>query len=345
MLLRSPHRTTWLAASVALSLIACADRRRPAPTERRQVELSLEQLPASASALIRIDLARLAKSPLVVRAAQAIATRDAASAARLNDFFTRCGIDVANDLAALAIVLGPPGPKQDAALVVEGKFAEPALLACIGEVKDEERHGLLIHRTSDETAPVWFAVPSPGQLVAATSVAWLDQFVDPAAPRLAPTAPLMALVHDEAKRGAMAWGGAPPRGCRRADRRPDRGGRDPTRAGRVVPPRRGHGAQASDRARNGDRGDADKLVAFADDQRGWLAIVAGKYGVEDLVRQFVMSRPEGTRQAVLRRGSSRPRRAGRRASRSRGAQVSVRSQGAVRWIEDESAGAGQGGAR
>jgi hypothetical protein len=300
MFLRSPHRTTFLAASVALSLIACADRRRPAPAERQKLELSLDRLPAEASALIRIDLARLTKSVLVVRAAKAIAARDAVSADRLNDFFARCGIEVAKDLGELVIVLGPPGPQQDAALVVKGSFEEPKLLACIGEVKDEERHGVLVHRTADETTPVWFAVPAPGQVIAATSIAWLDQFLDPAAARLAPTAPLMVLVGDEAKRGAMAWGaGLLPAGVGERIVALTEG--DVTRPAQAVSFRldADTGLRLRIALDMATEGDADKLVAFADDQRGWLAIVAGKYGVEDLVRQFVMSRPEGTRQAVL----------------------------------------------
>jgi hypothetical protein len=283
----------------AVLLVACADRRRPPPPQRSTVELSLEHLPAETSAVIQLDASRLAKSPLVRRAVAALSARDAASADRLKDFFSRCQIDVEKDLGKLVVVLGPPGPQQDAALLVRGQLDEKRLVACVAETTQEDRHQVPVYKTADEP-PVFFAFAAPGSLVAATSVAWIDQFLDPRAPRLAPTAPLAKLIASESAKDATAWGaGILPAGVGERIVALTEG--DVTRPAQAVTFRLDADAGLSLRValEMATEADAEKLVAFAEDQRGWLAIVAGRYGVEELVRQFVMSRPEGSRQAVL----------------------------------------------
>ena len=250
--------------------------------------------------MIQLDVRRLASSPLVRRAVAALESRDTASMDRLRELLGRCAIDVEKDLTTLTIVLAKPGPSQDAALLVRGNLDETHLVGCLTGATREDRHQVPVYKTADETTPVWLAFAAPGSVIASTSAAWLDPFLDPSAPRLAPTAPLARLISTESQTKAAAWGaGLLPEGVGERIVALTEG--DVTRPAQAVTLRLDVDAGLSLRValEMATEADADKLVSFAEDQRGWLAIVAGRYGVEELVRQFEMSRPQGSRQAVL----------------------------------------------
>lgn len=106
----------------------------------------LDAIPASATTVVGIDVAKLSKSEVVGRAIERMFARseDKTLQADFSAVLQACKIDIGNDLqfATIAIVPREKSPLDDALLVAKGKFDENAIQACIGRFL-AERGGTL----------------------------------------------------------------------------------------------------------------------------------------------------------------------------------------------------------
>ncbi len=133
----------------------CGDKKKevksdpPASAEVLAVE-GLDAIPASATAVVGIDVAKLSQSDLVLRAIERMFAGDKTLEADISSVLTACQFDMKSDLHFATIAIVPRQEKglDDSLLVAKGNFNESAISACLGRFLEEKGGKLEISETS-----------------------------------------------------------------------------------------------------------------------------------------------------------------------------------------------------
>jgi hypothetical protein len=163
---------------------ACGDKKKkkaeeaPADKPVLAAVVGLGAVPASASAVIGLDVSTLATSPLVSRAVERMFAQDTTLEAELSSVFQACKFDPKTDLSAATIALLPQGEQTESLLVAKGKFSESALSACLGRFFSESGGRLevaefegrtLYHQVTQEPGGLWLSFGSKDTLLVSSA--------------------------------------------------------------------------------------------------------------------------------------------------------------------------------
>jgi hypothetical protein len=272
--LRSPATCLIFAACLG----ACGKSK--APPEPAKPASAAVALPAETRTVIGVDVAKVAASPLAVRALRALLDADPDTRARVDSLLARCKIDLAADLKSVTIGMGGP---DDVAMVIAGRIDENTLVGCIREAVPVEQRGRTYVATAKDGRIVYFAFGGEPTLILATNAAWLGKIVDPAAAKLGgATAERLAKVGPR----AAVWGvGELPAGVGQK--------LVELAKGEIAAPAQsvafeveldgGGGMSASLGADMASAADADKLAVLVKSELGWAAVFAQRWGLGRLV--------------------------------------------------------------
>lgn len=180
------RRQCALAIAVMLTLGgACGDKKKK--EEARETEAKptlasvegLQAVPATASAVIGLDVRKLIESPVVLRAVDRMFARDATLKEELSAVLGACKFDIEKDLDAVTVALIPRAGTTDSLLVAKGRFTESALTACLGrflaesggrlESSEFEGRALYHQVGADDPAGVWLSFGSKDTLLVASA--------------------------------------------------------------------------------------------------------------------------------------------------------------------------------
>jgi hypothetical protein len=235
-------------------------------------------LPAETKAVIGVDVARVAGSPLAVRAVRRLLDEDPETRTKTDSLLARCKIDPAVDLKTIVVAMAGP---EDVAVVVTGRLDEKTLVACFRETAAVEQRGRVYVSTPKDGPKVFFAFGGEPSLVLSTTETWLAKIMDPGAAKIGG-----AIAARLAKVGPKAalWGV---------------GELPPTVGQKLVELSQGQisapataitfeveldtGIAASLVAEMATAADADKLAILAKSQLGWAAVFAQRWGLGRLV--------------------------------------------------------------
>ncbi|HVV83125.1 MAG TPA: hypothetical protein VHE35_08590 [Kofleriaceae bacterium] len=125
--------TVAVVGTVGLAL-AAGGCKKPAPAAPPPVPIAaLGAIPADATAVVGLDIGRLARSRLVGRAIDQMFDRDPDLHGRLTALAKACGIDFATQVKSVHLAIGPAvatGPRASL-LVATGQLAEATLTRCL----------------------------------------------------------------------------------------------------------------------------------------------------------------------------------------------------------------------
>jgi hypothetical protein len=219
-----------LACGLATALVvagpACGKKKKkseqePAAAAERAARLAgLGAIPAGTDQIVGLDVARLARSPLVTRAVSVLLAGDPELAKDLDAILAQCKIDVARDLRHLWLGMVRSKEAVDQAiLVLEGKIGEGQLSECVGRTLGAAGGRLTAERVSGrnhyhadqpgERPDVWFAAVGDG-VVAVTSSPALLVAAAGDGPKLADDAAMTALIERAGKGHALWFAGTVP---------------------------------------------------------------------------------------------------------------------------------------
>lgn len=165
---------TCFAIAVAL-VCGCSDKKKSKKAEEEITPLAVQGLaaiPANASAVIGIDVAALAGSPIVARALERMFARDPGLQAALSKVLDDCRLDLKTDVDSATIALVPAKAEMvDSLLVAKGRFKEGELVACLGKSLGAVAGGRLesatfegrslYHQVGGDGPGLWFSFGSP----------------------------------------------------------------------------------------------------------------------------------------------------------------------------------------
>ena len=118
-------------AALAVVASGCKDRKRAAPPPLAPIA-ALAAIPADATAVVGLDVERLARSRLIGRAVDQMLDRDPELRDRLSALAAACSLDLVKQIKTVHLALGPvaPGPRASL-LVATGELAEATLTRCL----------------------------------------------------------------------------------------------------------------------------------------------------------------------------------------------------------------------
>jgi hypothetical protein len=170
----SAIRTLALCALAAASLAAagCKSKGKPAFVP----VAGLAAVPATATVVVSVDVARVARSPLVGRAVEKLLLQDAELAGRWERLQKECKLDVVTAVSHVVLALGPKAPQASTAegtgpeaaapvlLVATGKLVETELAACVrslvgkggGALSARTADGRTLYQAKEGNRSVWF---------------------------------------------------------------------------------------------------------------------------------------------------------------------------------------------
>ena len=198
---------------------ACSDKKKesseqpPSPPTLAKV-VGLHAVPASASAVIGLDVGEMAESPVVLRAIDRMFARDSTLKAELAAVLSACEIDITKDVFAATVALIPRGEFTDSLLVAKGRFSESALTACLGRFLGESGGRLetsefagrtIYHQVGpDAVEGVWLSFGSADTLLVASARPALELSLG-AGPKLATAKSGLAQFAARTKTEATIW--------------------------------------------------------------------------------------------------------------------------------------------
>ncbi len=179
-----PASAALLAATLAVGLVAAAGCKKtppkaaPAPTP----VAALAAIPADATAVVGLDVARLARSRLVGRAVEQMLDRDPALRDQLAGLARACGIDLGTQIQKVHLALGPVGAgPRPSLLIATGALAEATLTRCLqagvgsggGTVSVRQNGPLTIYRLESGRHVLFFGFGKEGTIVLGPQEAWV----------------------------------------------------------------------------------------------------------------------------------------------------------------------------
>jgi len=173
-----------LCAVVAIGTSACGGKKEKEHRAPPPEVTGLAAVPATAQVVIGIDVAKLAASPIVSRAAEQLLMREpslAQSWAHVND---ACKIDVLKHVKHVVLALGPAqtGAGTGAVLAVAtGTLSEPDLATCVrtmvgkggGTLTVKNVAGRSLYQVKDGNRVMHFGFGRPDTIVLGTDEAWV----------------------------------------------------------------------------------------------------------------------------------------------------------------------------
>ncbi len=127
----------------------------------------MSAVPATATVVVSVDVARVASSPLVGRAVEKLLLQDAELAGRWERLRQECKLDVVASVRHIVLALGPKADPAAAApvlLVATGKLVEAELAACVrslvgkggGTLSAKTADGRTLYQAKEGNRSVWF---------------------------------------------------------------------------------------------------------------------------------------------------------------------------------------------
>lgn len=156
-------RVAALALVAALAAVACKGGGRKGTAAPPLA--GLDAVPATATAVVGIDVARVAASPLVQRAVEQLLLRDAELAERWQRLRDECKLELTQSVRQVVLALGA---KADAGapvlLVATGTLAETELATCVrglvgkggGALTARAVEGRTVYQAKEGNRSVWF---------------------------------------------------------------------------------------------------------------------------------------------------------------------------------------------
>jgi hypothetical protein len=178
------RRHTIVITAVLLALGGgCGDKKKKEQASVDKPSLAsvegLQAVPANASAVIGLDMAKLVASPVVRRAVERVFAQDVSLREDLGAVLEACKIDLSKDISAATIALLPRGEHTDSLLVAKGQLEESALTACLGRFLSESGGRLesaefngraLYHQVqADDPNGIWLSFGSKDTLLVASA--------------------------------------------------------------------------------------------------------------------------------------------------------------------------------
>lgn len=179
------RRGLVLAAVLAVGVAGCKDKKKrpPAPPPPAPVA-ALGAIPADASVVVGLDVARLASSDVVARAVAEMFVRDPGLAARFQRLASDCGVDVTRQLTQVHLALAPGGTSaaRRALLVATGQFDEPGLTRCLqaavgsggGDVTVKQAGARSLYRLVEGRHTVYFGFGQADTVVIGPDEGWVE---------------------------------------------------------------------------------------------------------------------------------------------------------------------------
>ncbi len=287
--------------ALALALLVACKGGKDKPVEVRELA-GLEAVPASATVVVGVDVAAVAGSALVSRAAEQLLLRDGELAERWQRVQDECKLDFVATVRTLIIALGA---KVDGVapvlLVASGKLSETELAACMrslvgkggGTLTAKNVQGRTLYLAREGERSVWFGFGGPRTVALGSSEAIVTEALG-AGKKVGESAELreaLALVD----RKAPIWAAGlvePAIGdqlLRAAGGQLEAGPR-----GYVFAADLGRGLQVSLTALMAQAKDAKNLEALAKQQLALLAVAAQAKGLGRLIGK-ITARSEATR--------------------------------------------------
>ncbi len=199
---------------------ACSDKKKEArATDSESVRTlasveGLDAVPATASAVIGLDIAKLVESPVVLRAVDRMFARDATLKSELGAVLSACKIDIRKDLFGATVALIPHAGLTESLLVARGRFSESALTACLGRflgesggrLESSDFEGRTIYHQVRPGAPdgVWLSFGSKDTLLVASARHALERALGDG-PKLAKAKTGLARFAVRARTDATIW--------------------------------------------------------------------------------------------------------------------------------------------
>ncbi len=173
-----------LCAVVAIGTSACGGKKEKEHRAPPPEVTGLAAVPATAQVVIGIDVAKLAESPIVSRAAEQLLMREpslAASWAHVND---ACKIDVLKQVKHVVLALGPAQTTAGTGAVLAvatGTLSEPDLATCVrtmvgkggGALTVKNVAGRSLYQVKDGNRVMHFGFGRPDTIVLGTDEAWV----------------------------------------------------------------------------------------------------------------------------------------------------------------------------
>ena len=171
-------------ASFGAGAVGCGKHAQPGGGEAATVT-GLAAVPKGATAVVGVDVARVAGDPLVVRAIEQLLVRRPELQAEISKIEAACNLDVANKVKRVIIALGTraaDGTTPDL-LVVTGQINEAELTACLtkevgsggGKVSSVSGTAHALYEVKDGRHDVFYGWGDADTVVLGTSAAWVDQ--------------------------------------------------------------------------------------------------------------------------------------------------------------------------
>jgi len=166
-------------ACAALALGCGSKKAKPTPDVS-----GLGAVPASATAVVVADVARVADSPLVQRAVDQLLMRDPLLSERWDQLAQSCKLD-AHKLDHVVLAIGPaanPGTGP-VLMVVTGKLVETELAACVrsmvgkggGSLTAKPLAGRTLYQAKDGNRTMYFAFGKPDTVVLGSNEAYVTE--------------------------------------------------------------------------------------------------------------------------------------------------------------------------
>jgi hypothetical protein len=276
----------WLGLAL-VAVAACKGRGASAPPQ----VAGLDAVPATATAVVSVEVPAVARSPLVQRAVDRLLLQDQELADRWQRLRAECKLDVVGAVKRVTLALGPKAATGAPVLmVVTGQLAEPALASCVrslvgkggGALSAKTSDGRTLYQAKEGDRSVWFGFGRPDTVVLGSEEAFVVDALGPGK-KAATNSELAALI-DLADRKQPIWAAGQVDAALAARLLEPAGGQ--LRAGPrgfVVAADVSAGASLSFGAVMASSEDAKALELLAKQQIGLLAMVAQAKGLGRVV--------------------------------------------------------------
>jgi hypothetical protein len=172
----------------ALGLSAAGCGKKPSPPSGPPPELTgLAAVPVTAEAVLGVDVAKLADSPVIDRAVEQLLLRNAVLSERWQHLVADCKIDVAKQVKHVMLAIGPhagPAPGTGPVImVVVGSIPEAELKDCVtklvggggGAVTGKPAFGRTLYLAKDGNRTMYFAYGRADTIVLGADEAYVTE--------------------------------------------------------------------------------------------------------------------------------------------------------------------------
>lgn len=198
-----------LALSAAVAATGCKGKRKEAPPPPIA---GLAAVPATATAVVSIDVPRVASSPLVGRAVEKLLLQDAELAGRWQRLRDECKLDVLGAVSHVVLALGVKAEGgAPVLLIATGKLVETELAACVrglvgkggGTLTAKTADGRTLYQAKEGNRSVWFGFGRPDTVVLGSQEAFVVEALGPG--KKVEDNPALKAFIDKADRKQSIW--------------------------------------------------------------------------------------------------------------------------------------------